>query len=217
MVNTKLKLFQDILARHKECGHYIDFKGWQLHKWNYYSYSKEHIVADNLFVYGIVPVSFIDITPYGDVECAGCNTIHKMSTNMHYNVDIKLIYCSDCNIRMSRKTSFELKCSSLLDIDAFQYLPIHNIICTSWSNKSEMLRTAAVNVQDMQEYWKDIPCIMHKNGALPSACYVRFMARRAIKKWRDTITKRKVAYILYKCIPNLDAVTAKALAERSIT
>lgn len=211
---TSLKIIQEFLANHKAHGHYVDFQGWQLHKNRYYVYTKEYIRSNRTVYYGTVNILLLLITPCGEIECARCKKRYALGTNVTFgNEEDNLIYCNECNVYKK----CVLKVESFREVDSFQHLPIKRIVCTSWSNKEEMMRIAGINVSDMNTYWPEIPCRMLPNGLLPCSIRQRLLSRRVVRRWRNIAIKRRVAYVLYKCIPNMDAITACALADRSVT
>jgi hypothetical protein len=217
----KINLIENYIHQHKVHGFHVNFKGWQLHKWNYYAYTKDCYTKYSIY-YGVKHVEFIDITPCGEVQCAGCNKMFPLSSKMFGNTHGDLIHCIQCTVNLTDNIKFEraLRHHSWLDIDAFNKLQICKIICTSWSNRDEALHHATVYTQDMHScfktYGKDTSCMILPDGILPSTLRERFIARRVLKRWRDSITKKKVAYVLYKCIPNIDYTTARALAMCSV-
>jgi hypothetical protein len=211
----KVKLIEEIIENHKAKGYNINFLGWNLHKWDYYCCGKEYLSVDKLTIYGIKHIKVVDMSLSGEVECAGCKKMLTMPCLVYGNIHNKLIYCYKCNEELRRAVTFELRHHSWLDIDAFEFSRVHQVLCTSRYKNDEALLVACQNTNDMNTYFKEHSCIMFPSGMLPSTLRARWLAQVAVKRWRNPIIKRKVAYVLYNCIPKIDVVTAKALAEHS--
>lgn len=238
MTHAMLKKIEDIINNHKSKELRVNYTGWRVHKYNHHVMKEEYITSNNTKYFGIVKTIYIDIVPYDDdkdeVECAEC---HKMLswTNSYpyfrtehcyidpdeviYGSEIqKLLYCGKCKHMMREKdTMFEIRVRSNVDIDSFIHLPIKRISCTSISNINEVMNYAKIFHRDNSLYLRDaITCMILPDGRMPFDLRQQFIAKKVICIWKNIILRRKVAYVLYKCIPHIDRYSAITLGKLAV-
>ena len=232
MVSIKLKQLEYMIESHKANGYLAEFDGWRVHKVRHHSMKEEFISSNRVSCFGAKSISYMDIVPHGgNVECARCHQMLSWTKSYPYalyareremkNVifgceETSCLYCGVC-MRNRKGTVFEMRVRSFLDVDAFQHLPIKRFTCTSLSNKNEVLRIAQIYVMDTLLYISRPGCsMMLPNGILPQDIRERILAKRVIRTWSRLVMRKKVAYVLYRCINNMDKSTACSLAKIAV-
>ena len=238
MTHAKLKKIEDIINNHKSKGLRVSYTGWRVHKYNHHVMKEEYIKSNNTKYFGIVTSMYIDIVPYddnnGEVECAECHTMLSWTKSYSYfktghcyidpddviygSETHRLLYCGKCKYMMRQKdTMFEIRVRSNVDINSFLHLPIKHISCTSVSNMNEVMNYAKIFHRDNALYLRDaITCMILPGGRMPFDLRQQFIAKKVIHIWKNILLRRKVTYVLYKCIPYLDRYTAITLGKLAV-
>ena len=195
---------------------------------------EEHIRYTNTKYFGMIHSMYMDIVPYSyknsenDIECAQCRRLLSWSKSYPYFIDhvdhneviygsktTKLLYCFNCKHRFQDKINniFEIRVRSNLDVDSFYRFPIKYVSCTSFSNIDEVMNYVRIFHRDNSNYYRElVTCKILPNGYMPYHLRELFIAKRVIRKLKTIVMRKKVAYVLYKCIPYLDKETAISLA-----
>lgn len=232
-----IQQIEDIIVNHRSKGFKASFSGWRVHKYNHYSMKEEYVPSSNTKYYGMIHLTYMDVIPCSDndfeenVECAGCrrylswsksvpysdyeNARREHKNVIYFNETDNLLYCGKCIL--GRSPISEVRVRSNLDVDAFKHLQIKHVSCTSLSNVDEVMKYVRVHHHDNKIYLRGIAtCTILPGAYIPFDLRIKHIAKRVLRKWRTNILQKKVAYVLYKCISQLDKETAIAFGKLAV-
>jgi hypothetical protein len=243
---TYITNITNAFAHHKAAGYVATISGWNIKKYAYHRMCTEFIHGTKCFgvkqeqFTDIIPcgeVECISCRIILKLPVSEQRTLPQGRNTEHIPwISDNKIYCGKCILKRDLKSFIsEVRISVYLDTEslyamiseATPHIPIQHITCRSLSNKRIILREASVFYRDTQRLISDPTgiqtnihhCVMLPGGILPSHVYLNMLAKRVIRRWRRLVQRRlsqKVSYVLYRCVPGINATTALMLGQRML-